>query len=183
MNHSPTSKRTTITLALDNGIVKELRKQAELDRSSLNSKVNSVLEKYVGFYKHAELLDSVVIPQKQFQAMLDLMDETELTKILKADGSAAVLSILNFLGIPHTLDNMIEYCFSRVIRWSGAYNSFNYYVNKQGHTCLVFEHKFGIKWSRIMAEAHSSTIEAVLQYPTEKRVMPSTVVIRVMERD
>lgn len=183
IDQTASTKRTTITLALDEMIVKELRKESEYHRTSLNARINSILEKYTEFYRFAELLDSVTLPQKQFQAMLELMDEARVIKILRDDGSAAVLSVLNNMGIPATLENVIKFCYNKIIRWSGAYTSFNYYIDRDGYPCLVFEHKFGMKWSKIMAEAHSGTIEAVLQYPSERKVMPSTVVIRVMNRD
>lgn len=175
-------KKTTITLALDDMVLKAIRKDAELDRSSLNSKVNKILERYTDFYKYAELLGSVIIPQQQFRDMLEIMDEGELTSIMKAKGNANVLSVLTNLGIRPDLNSLNKYCFSRFIQWSGAYDSFNSYIDTEGYPCLVFEHKFGIKWSRIIADTICDTINLILQYPTEKKVMPSTVLIRVMER-
>lgn len=177
------SKKTTITLALDDFILKELRKDAENDRTSINSKVNSILEKYVGFYKYVELLHSVIIPQTQFQQMLELMDEVKLTEIMKTYGNANVLSVFSNMGTSPTLSGLIKYHFTRSILWSGPYDAFNYYIDSEGYPCLVFEHKFGIKWSRIMAETLSETIRLILGCPTERRVMPSTVVIRIMDRD
>lgn len=176
-------KKTTITLALDERIIRDLRKDADLEGTSLNSKINTALDKYTSFYKYIDLLGGVVIPQRQYQSMLELMDEEKLTRVMKTDGNANVLSMFSNLGLTPTLAGMIKYCFNRFIRWSGAYNSFNYYLDKEGFPCLVFEHKFGIKWSRILGEAISETIQTILQYRTEKKVMPATVVIRIMERN
>jgi hypothetical protein len=176
------SRKVTITLSLNESVVKELRNEAELAGASLNSRINSILDKYVRFYRNAETLDSVVIPQTQFLRMLQLMDEGPLTQILEEDGTAAVLSILNNFGIPHTLDNMIQYCYGRIILWSGAYSTFTSRVDNEGYPCLIFEHKFGMKWSRILAKAATNTIGQVLSFPSEVRIMPSTVVVRVIGR-
>jgi hypothetical protein len=56
-------------------------------------------------------------------------------------------------------------------------------LDNEGYPCLVFEHKFGIKWSRVIAESLSDLIQTILHYPTEKKEMPATVVIRVMEKN
>lgn len=180
---SASSKKTTITLALDDFIVKELRKEAERDKSSINSKVNSILEKYLGFYKYVELLHSVIIPQTQMQKMLEIMDEVKLTEIMKTYGNANVLSVFTNMGVSPTLTGLIKYHFSRSILWSGPYDAFNYYIDNEGYPCLVFEHKFGIKWSRILAETTSEMIRLILGCPIERKVMPSTLVIRIMDRD
>lgn len=166
---APLGKKTTITLSLDEAIMKELRRDAEQDKSSLNSKVNFVLERYVSFYKYAELLGSVIIPQTQFRNMLDIMDEEQLTNIMKTSGNANVLSVFSNLGIAPDLNGLVKYCFRKFIRWSGAYDSVTAYIDNEGYPCLVFEHKFGIKWSRIMAETVSETIQSILEHPTQKR--------------
>lgn len=177
------SKKTTVTLAIDDSIVKELRKEAERDRSSVNSRVNSILEKYVSFYKYVELLGSVIIPQTQYQQMLEIMDEAKLTEIMKTYGNANVQSVFSNLGVAPTLSDLIRYHFTRTILWSGPYNAFNYYIDEEGYPCLVFEHKFGIKWSRIIAETVAEMIRVILGYPTQKKVFPSTCVVRIMDRD
>jgi hypothetical protein len=115
--------------------------------------------------------------------MLEIMDEAKLTEIMKTYGNANVLSVFSNLGLPPTLSGLIKYHFTRSILWSGPYNAFNYYIDNEGYPCLVFEHKFGIKWSRILAETASETIRLILGCPTEKKVMPSTLVIRIMDRN
>ena len=51
---SKESKKLTVTFAIDEKILNELRNDAEFNGISLNSKINNILTKYVTFYKHAE---------------------------------------------------------------------------------------------------------------------------------
>jgi hypothetical protein len=44
-------------------------------------------------------------------------------------------------------------------------------MDKEGYPCLVFEHKFGIKWTRVMAETISEMIRLILGRPTERKEM------------
>jgi hypothetical protein len=175
-------KKTTITLSIDSPVLKELRKEAEFQKSSLNSKINSALDKYVSFFRYTESMGAAIIPQTQFKEMLEIMDEAKLTLIMKTSGHANVTALVNLLGLPRDLSSLCKYCFDRFIKWSGAYDSFASYIDNEGYPCLVFEHKFGIKWSRIMAETLSETIHDILNFPTETRSLPSSVVVRVMER-
>jgi hypothetical protein len=68
-----------------------------------------------------------------------------------------IMSIFEQNGIP-TIDNLIKYCFERISLWAGAYNVFRYHTEGSGKIELVFEHKFGIKWSRILGSGFSKLI-------------------------
>jgi hypothetical protein len=177
------SRKTTITLALNSEILAIMRGEAELEGSSLNSRINAVLEKYATFYKYMEMLESCIIPYNQFAKMLELMDEKALTEIITNDGNAHAMSALKQNKLPITLTTVIENIFKTGARYSGAYKSFHHYADTEGYECLVFDHKYGMKWSRIIATGFSRLIEMAVDARVKSEILPYTVTLRVMVRD
>lgn len=182
-NARKVTKKTTVSLAIDSNVLSSIKEEAKSQGTSLNSRINSILEKYVSFYKHTEELEPCIIAYNQFAKMLDLMDEEKLTEIIAIDGVAHALSALEHNRVPATMDMLIEYLFKTGIRYTGAYSSFHYYLNEDRQLCLVFGHKFGLKWSKIIATAISRIIELTLEYPLERKVLPYTVELKVLQKD
>ncbi|HKU49082.1 MAG TPA: hypothetical protein VJP79_03950, partial [Nitrososphaera sp.] len=145
----------------------------------INYRINAILEKYEKFYKHMEMLEACIIPYNQFVKMLNLMDEEALKNILANDGNSHAISNLKQNRLPLTLDTLIEYIFKTGALYSGAYTSFHHYIDSERRLCLVFDHKFGLKWSRIIAASFSRLIEMALHRQAESEVLPYTVTIRL----
>ena len=177
------SKKVTVTFAIDEKILNELRNDAEFNGISLNSKVNSILTKYVTFYKHAEEMGCSIWPPSLFSALLELIDESKLVEVITNTGTDAVLSFFKHNNIPINKETLIKYGNQGIALWTGQYAFFSHYVDNEGYTCLVMDHKLGIRWSRILANMHIRFIEKLLQLPAKTITITSTtVVLRILDR-
>jgi hypothetical protein len=81
------------------------------------------------------------------------------------------------------LENVIKYIYEGIALWTGQYSFFSHYKDSEGYTCLVFDHKLGIKWSRILADLHTRTLEHWLEMKPAAKITPQTVVLRLLERE
>jgi hypothetical protein len=69
------SKKSNITLAIDTEIVDMLKGMAESEGLSINSKINSILWKYIIFYKYVEQDGSLVIPSRSVKFFIENIDK------------------------------------------------------------------------------------------------------------
>jgi hypothetical protein len=177
------SKKVTVTFAIDEKILNDLRNDAELHGISLNSKINNILTKYVTFYKHAEEIGCSIWPPSLFSAFLELIDESKVVEVITNSGLDAVLSFFKHNNIPVNKETLIKYGYQGIALWTGQYAFFSHYVDEEGYTCLVMDHKLGIRWSRILADMHTRFIEKLLQLPTKTITITSTtVVLRLIDK-
>jgi hypothetical protein len=72
---SKNSKKSNITLAIDTEIVNMLKDIAESEGLSINSKINSILWKYISFYKYIEQDSSMVIPSRSVNFFVENIAE------------------------------------------------------------------------------------------------------------
>ena len=114
--------------------------------------------------------------------MVKWMDEKKLFKEVNRSIQEVWPSVFVHDNIPHTLENMITYGFQHIGLGAGLCSSVKVQNEEDGSIIVIMEHKFGIKWSRIVAEAFSDAIKKLLNVPVETRVLPSTVVIKARER-
>jgi hypothetical protein len=177
-------KRTTVNLSIDSRILQELRREASNQDLSLNAKINSVLSKYVDFHKITTDLGCVIWDYKVFLHILDFVDdENKVIEILLNEGGTTVLSYFNHNNISITKENYIRHICERIGLWTGQYSFFTHYVDSEGYTCLVFDHKLGIKWSRILASLHSMALERWLGLKTVVNITSQTVMLKISEKD
>jgi hypothetical protein len=175
------NNKSNLTISVNNDVLIQIKNDADLHGLSINAKVNSILAKYVSFYRIAEDMESSVIPAKIWTLMVDLMDEAKLLDILNNEGIGTFYSIFLNNSIPLTTENFIKYCCQEIFLWSGMYSSIRQFESSRDIT-LVFEHKFGIKWSRVMASAFSNIIKILLNHSTETQILPNTVKIIIHKK-
>jgi hypothetical protein len=72
---SKNGKKSNITLAIDSEIQNILKNIAEGEGLSINSKINSILWKYVSFYKYVEQDGSLIIPSRSVDFFIENIDE------------------------------------------------------------------------------------------------------------
>ena len=175
------SVKSNLTLSIDNHLLEEIKKDTERQGISVNSKVNSILAKYVSFYRITEEMECSIIPSKLWILMLDLMDEEKLLNILNTEGISALYSIFLNNNIPLTLENFIKHCCQEIFLWSGMYSSFRRFDGSKEFT-LIFEHKYGIKWSRILSTNFTNFLRIVLDRKAESQILPNTVRITITKK-
>jgi hypothetical protein len=70
-------KKSNITLAIDTEVVDMLKGVAEGEGLSINSKINSILWRYIIFYRYVEQDGSLVIPSRSVNFFIENIDEMD----------------------------------------------------------------------------------------------------------
>jgi hypothetical protein len=145
-------KKITINLFIEEDVINKIRRDAEEYGVSLNARINGILTKYINFYKRAEEYGAAVIVSTQFAVFIELMDEEKAVDIMQTDGTATMIAYFQHNNIPITLDSIIQVAFANVAIASGVCTKFSQHTDEEGYRCLVFDHRYGIKWSRIISK-------------------------------
>jgi len=177
--NSQSKKRSKISLSLDYPILEEIRKDAETQGISINASINTILTKYAIFYRYSEEHESIVILDSIVPDYLDMIDEKEFLKLLNQFAIEIMPAIFRQNDILMSLDNVIKYCFQNIALWAGMYTSFRHFKDSSQKLHLVFEHKYGAKWSRIIGDSFCYFIETMLSYPTKLQILQNSVIIKV----
>jgi hypothetical protein len=176
-------KKDTITLSIDANILEALKEDAQANMLSVNAAINRILTKYVNFYKRAEEYGSAVIVSTQFSVFIDLMDEEKVTEIMQTDGTATMIAYFQHNNIPITLDSIINIAFANVALISGVCTKFSQHRDQEGFRYLVFDHRYGLKWSRIISKAFSYLLKKTCDIDTSVKLLPQTISIKILQRD
>lgn len=174
-------KKVNITLLVSNDIARELKEDAKKHGVSVNARANEVLKRYFTVYKHIENYDCICIPAFLYQQMLEPMDEELGVGWLNVAVNELWPSIMARDNVPQTLENFINYAFGNLALIGGLYSSFKRYNDAEGNLCLLFEHKFGPKWSRMLSQAFSSVLTNTYKVRVERTMMPRTFVLRILD--
>lgn len=170
-------KKTNVTLAVDSQIVDELKKDADLFGISLNTKIGSILSKHVTFYRHTERQECSVVPSTVWGTIVEIVEEEKLAKILEQETSS-LYTILLHNKTPMTLQSCIKYCFEGICLWSGMYCSIRTF-EEESQITLIFEHKFGLKWSKALGEAFVRLVAMMHPRPAAFEAYSNTLKIVV----
>jgi hypothetical protein len=182
MDGTKPSKKVTVNLFIEEDIVNSLRKDA-LDKGiSLNARINAILSKYVNFYKRAEEYESCIITSRQFSVFLESMDEDKAIEVMSNDGTAAIVAYMQHYNIPMTFENMVHFTFENMALASGVCSKFTQYSDQEGYRWLVFDHRYGIKWSRIISKVFSYIIENTCNIHTTAILLPNTISLKVLQK-
>jgi hypothetical protein len=177
------TKRTTINLFVDSDILEDIRKEALSDGVSLNAKVNDILTSYSLLYKYNKEQDAVFITGKTHRFFLDSIDENKLIDHYIEVTSDLAASMLIERNVPFTLDNFIRYIIEGVAKNSGSYKKFAHFKDEDGHTCLLFRHNFGDKWSKILGTGMCNLLEYLVKCHTNLRLLSNSALIKILEKD
>lgn len=178
-----TNEKTNVTITLDNDVLNRIRNDADERSQSVNLRINEILVKYEQFYKHADELKAVTIPAQIYKSMLDVMDEKIGTAWLKKAVNEIWPAILIHDNIPQNIVNFVDYSFGRIAKYAGLCSIFKKYYDEDGCLCLVFEHEFGIKWSNMIADVFSESLNNLFQVEVERKILPNTILIRILEKE
>jgi hypothetical protein len=115
-------KKSNITLSIDTEIQNKIKNIAEGEGLSINSKINSVLWKFI------ENIDE----DKWIEEYSEMLDEIVPFFFLE-------------LKTAQTLENTLKVVFDRLLAYGGSYKGYSCHVDKDGNMNLVFRHGYGIK--------------------------------------
>jgi hypothetical protein len=181
-NEGPTQpKKATVNLFIDSYILEELRRDAKERETSLNSRINSILRRYLEFYKRAEEVDDTcIIPKKYLQFAIDNISEEDNIKQVAEMHRIWVPAFLHDLNVPLTIENFVEYAARRVGINSRTIDNVTFHLDVDRNRILVFTHRFGLKWSRVLSSSLAIFIEEIFHYRTERSVYPGSFVIKIL---
>ena len=178
----PSGKKETITLALDSRVLKQIRRDAKGNGQSINSYINTILAKYMLFYKLAEQQKSCTLSNKSFNSILEKMPENELLEDFKTNWIDVLPTIFIEQNIPITLQNVIQYGFESIGIYAGSWHSFSHHKDESGHECMIFRHNYDIKWSRILSKGIAHLLNEQFGYYTEAALFPGSIMIKIFEK-
>jgi len=158
------SKKSNITLAIDTEIVNMLKGMAEGEGLSINSKINSILWKYIIFYKYVDQDSSLIIPSRSVNFFIENIDEEKWVQEYTDTLEEIVPFFFLELKTEQTLENTVKVVFDRLLAYGGSYKGFSCHVDKDGYVNLVFRHEYGIKWSRILSAVYTGFINKTLNH-------------------
>ena len=176
-------KKSNITLAIDTEALNALKNIAEGEGLSINSKINSILWKYVSFYKYVEQDGSLIIPSRSVNFFIENTDEEKWVQEYSDTLEEIVPFFFLELKIEQTLENTLKVVFDRLLAYGGSYKGYSCHVDNDGNLDLVFRHEYGIKWSRILSTVYTRFIQRTLKQPAYPlNIAEKWFAIRISER-
>src|SRR6185312_13053439 len=143
--------KSNLALSINTDILDAITKIANMSGTSTNLKINSILEKYVLFYRFIEITKDAVIPPALAVPIMNLIGEQEMTKIMSKTVDDVITSLFMHSNIPFTTDNVIEFFIKGPMKWGGTYSSIDQFRDNEGCLNIILEHKKDLLWSKIMA--------------------------------
>jgi hypothetical protein len=159
------NKKSNITLSIDTEILNMVKNAAESEGLSVNSKINSVLWKYTTFYKYVEQDSSLIIPSRSVPFFIENIDEGKWIEEYSSMLEEIVPFFFLELKTAQTLENTLKVVFDRLLVYGGSYIGYSCQSDEDGNMNLVFRHKYGIKWSRILSAVYTRFIRKTLNRP------------------
>jgi hypothetical protein len=158
-------KKSNITLAADTEILNILKNISEGEGLSINSKINSILWKYISFYKYVEQDGSLILPSRSVNFFIENIDEEKWIQEYSDTLEEIVPYFFLELKAEQTLENTLKVVFDRLLAYGGSYKGYSSHVDNDGYLNLVFRHVYGIKWSRILSTVYTRFIQRTLNQP------------------
>jgi hypothetical protein len=177
------NKKSNITLAIDREIQNKLKNISEAEGLSINSKINSILWKYISFYKYVEQDSSLIVPSGSVNFIIENIDEDKWIKEYSEMLEEIVPFFFLELKTTQTLENTLKVVFDRLLAYGGSYKGYSCHLDGDGNMNLVFRHEYGMKWSRILSAVYTRFIQRTLNQPAYPLKLAQTwFAIRLSER-
>jgi hypothetical protein len=180
---SKSDKKTTITFAIDDRILKIIRDDANSHKISVNAKINDIVLRYALCYRYSEAGGGIIFPPAAMELLLNTFEEDTLARLYRSVIDDLVPSMLLENRLALSLKNWLEYVFKGMLLFGGSYQGFSYFKDEDGHVNFVFRHQYGIKWSRIISTVYMEFLEKSLNIHTTSSILPSSVTIKTVERN
>ena len=180
---SKNGKKSNVTLSIDTEVQNVLKNIAEGEGLSINSKINSILCKYVSFYKYVEQDGSLIIPSRSVDFFIENIDEEKWIQEYSDTLEEIVPFFFLELKPEKTLENTLKVVFDRLLAYGGSYKGYSCHVDNDGYLNLVFRHEYGIKWSRILSTVYTRFIQRMFKQPAYPlNITEKWFAIRMSER-
>jgi hypothetical protein len=174
-------KRRNFPFSTEKEILKHLKEESQDKHISSNALINNILTRYVTYYKYIEKKGKVVIPNKNFQFMLNNVEENALLESIKKN-ELEIYTLFVTKRIPFTFGNFIKYALDGAGIMGGLLHHYDIYKDEQDYNNLLLEHNYDVKWSKIIGNAYSSILKEMFHYNTQCDFYDHSVVIKILEK-
>lgn len=176
-------RKTTITFSIDSDLVDYVEKESKIKGMSLNAHMNSIIAKYIFFHKPGQELGIQYIPKKSFLFLINRVDEVEYAKHIEEHLIEFIQIYLHGRKLQLSLENVMNCFFEEIAIGSGAIDTISHYVNDAGHTIIVFQHSYEIKWSKINCIVYKNIFERLLHLHIECEPLPNSIIVKILEKN
>ena len=176
------NNKTNITLSVENEVINNIKQEAEIGNTSVSAKVNRILNDYVLFGKYFAEKRPVMFTPPIFRYFLDKVDEKIWLDAWTISLSEITPQVFAMHNVDFTLDNVINYMFGDIGMRIGTFDRFTCDSNSIDSRKLVMEHKYGIKWSKILSSAFSNMLEKKFNCRVYSKIFPNALVLDISER-
>jgi hypothetical protein len=164
---SPSRPFTRTSIRILRELKNNLKHEADNREMSLNSLINSILERHILFDRILEHVNAMPLNGPLFTGMLESVPVERMEELGRNLGPKLIKETFAFLGLNYDLENLIKSYFEPLSLYSGWYR-FNVSGSDRDRR-LLFEHQHGFKWSIFLKQYISGIIKATMG--TEPRVM------------
>jgi hypothetical protein len=176
------SKKSSITLAIDEQVLEIIREEAQIDSKSINGKINDVLLRYAFFYRYTEKAGAAVMLPRTVDFIIRNIDDAKWIEEMRNVVMDAYRILLLEHNIDLTLQNVIKMLSTDAV-YAGIYKGFSYFPDDERHLNLLFRHDRGLRWSKILSQGYSHLLENALNYRVESTLFDSGFILKILERD
>jgi len=169
-------QKTNITLAVESETINTIKQEAHIHNTSVNARVNRILNDYAMFGRYFAQKKPVMIAPQIFEHLLDVVGDQVWLESWELTFSEVIPQIFELCGLDFTMDNVVNHVFGNIGTKMGAFDRLSYdYDKDEKAVYLVLVHKYGTKWSRILACALCTFLEAKFRCTIKHEISSSTV--------
>lgn len=169
-------QKTNITLTVESDTINTIKQEAQTHNTSVNSRVNRILNDYAMFGRYFAQKKPVMIAPQIFEHLLDAVDDKVWLDSWDLTFSEIIPQVFELCGLDFTIDNVANHVFGNIGTKMGAFDRISYdYDKNEKIAYLVLVHRYGTKWSRILACAFSNFLESKFKCTIKHETSSSTV--------
>lgn len=176
------SNKTNMTISVDGQVGDEIRQYAEKQGLSTNSLVNKILKDYVMFGKYFQDHIPVMIAPKIFSHLLEEVDEKIWIKSWEIALMQVTPEVFAMHNLEPTLDNLVRHLLGDIGPRVGIFDKFTFHENEAKNYKLVMVHKYGIKWSRVLATSFSNMLVKAFPVKVTTQVSANTLTMEIHKK-
>ncbi|MEX0763615.1 MAG: hypothetical protein WEC35_00390 [Nitrosopumilaceae archaeon] len=166
-------KTQTITFRLVSLLLEELKKEAELEKTNLNSLVSKILSNHINWERYERKAGLLPMTKPFVKYAISSMNDKQIINLAQKIEKEAFRDILIFTKGSHSLVEFIEILRS----WLNVAWMQHYIEKKENSYSFIIQHDLGRKWSLYVKTMVSELSHDILKQKMEVKTTGSTVAI------
>ena len=176
------SSKVNITISVDGQVADEIRQYAEKQKLSTNSLLNKVLKDYVMFGKYFQDHIPVVISPVVFSYLVGEVDEQVWVKSWEIALMQVTPEVFAMHNLEPTMDNLVRYLLGDIGPRVGIFDKLTLDESEPKSYKLVMVHKYGMKWSKVLATSFSNMFAKAFQVKVTTQVSKDALMIKINKK-